>query len=82
MLLAAALILSGCATSESDEYIVSDLAPEEEVICKRQRPVGSHIPVRVCRTRAQIEADKEAAMREVGPLRTIGGDETGGRPRN
>lgn len=82
--LAGLLSLSACSTTDSKEgdYIVSSLSPEEEVICKRQRPVGSHIPVTICRTRAQIQADQEAAMREVGPMRTMGGDESGGRPRN
>ena len=30
-------------------------------ICKRQRQTGSHIPRTVCRTQAQIDADREAA---------------------
>ena len=38
----------------------------DEVICKRQRPVGSHIPVRVCRTRAQIEREREVLYRTFG----------------
>jgi hypothetical protein len=63
--------LIGCSSNET----VSDetLAYEEprfdpnEVICKRQRPVGSHVPVRVCRTRLQMERDREAAYRNFGP---------------
>lgn len=76
--LAAALcILAGCSSTGSrpDEPIVADLAPGEELICRRYRPVGSHIPVEVCRSRAEIEAAREAALRSVGPLRPMSGGE-------
>ena len=68
--------LVSCSSSERrpDEPIVADLSPGEEIVCRRQRPVGSHIPVEVCRTRAEIEAAQEAASRAVGPLRTMSGD--------
>jgi len=69
--------LTGCATTDGNQgdYLVQDLSSREEVICKRQRHLGSHIPVTVCRTRAQIEADQQAAMRSVGPMRPTGGSE-------
>jgi len=38
----------------------------DEVICKRQRPVGSHVPKMVCRTRRQMELDREAVYRNFG----------------
>jgi hypothetical protein len=47
------------------------------IVCKTQRKVGSHIPVRVCRTRGEMEAAQKAAMEMAGPLRTMGG--TGNR---
>jgi hypothetical protein len=48
---------------------------KDEVVCRTQRAVGSHIPRRVCRTRAEMEAAQKAAIETAGPLRTMGGDE-------
>ena len=69
--------LAGCASGgdPADQPYVADLPPGEEVICRRYRPVGSHIPTTVCRTRAEMEAAREAAERAVGPLRTMSGSE-------
>lgn len=36
-------------------------ANPNEVVCKRIREVGSHIAKRVCKTRAQLEAEQSAA---------------------
>lgn len=72
--------LSACSGNETEPD--GTIAYEEprfdrnEVICKRQRPVGSHVPVRVCKTRAQMEMDREAAYRNYGP----GAPETGDLP--
>ena len=35
--------------------------PADELICKRVRETGSNISRKVCRTRAQIEAESESA---------------------
>ena len=35
----------------------------EKVVCKKQRPTGSHLPVRVCLTRAQWEELSAASQR-------------------
>ena len=72
--------LAGCASNESEPESVAydNLPPDrDEVICRRQRPVGSHVPVTVCRTRGQMERDREAAMRIYGP----GAPEMGDLPR-
>ena len=37
----------------------------EKLICRRERPTGSHISRRVCRTVAEMEAAREAARRSV-----------------
>ena len=42
-------------------------APEERVICRRERTVGSHRQVTSCRTAAQREADREEALRSWTP---------------
>lgn len=72
-----AVVLAACAASETvpEDSVAYQEPPMDpnEVVCKRQRPIGSHIPVTVCRTRAQMEADREAALRATGPLRTMGG---------
>jgi predicted kinase len=45
----------------------------DEIVCRRQHVVGSHFKKTVCRTRAEIEAEREAAqmaLREAkGPTR-------------
>ncbi len=68
--------IAACATGEnsSDNIYENKYEARNELICRRQRTVGSHIPVQICRTRAQIEADREAAMRMVGPLSTESGN--------
>lgn len=48
---------------------------QDEVVCRKVRTVGSYVPKRVCRTRAQIEAEREAVLDGVGPLRPMAGDE-------
>ena len=72
--------LMGCSANDTEPDESGELVAYDEpgpdpnqLVCKQQRPVGSHIPVRVCRTRAQIEADRERALRSTGPLRTMGG---------
>ncbi|MCF7518647.1 MULTISPECIES: hypothetical protein [unclassified Pseudoalteromonas] len=50
-----AVLMSGCASS-SDEQ-----ASNDGLICKREKPTGSNIPTRVCRTPEQIAAmEKES----------------------
>ena len=70
-------LLVACSANDTvpdDGLVYNEPAMDpNQVICKRQRPAGSHIPRRVCRTRAQIEQDREAALRATGPLRTMGG---------
>ena len=46
-----------------------------ELICRRERVTGSHMPVRVCRTRAQINAEQRGAeefLRQVGSVQGEG----------
>jgi len=71
-------IVAGCASSgesgavPSDVATASDAAAAEttvadaqdpnEMICRRERPTGSHFSRRVCRTRAQLEAEQAATQ--------------------
>ena len=77
LVLTGSAVFSACSSpgSQPDEQpYVADLSPDEELVCRRYRAVGTHIPVEVCRTRAELEAEREASMRSVGPLRSMGGD--------
>jgi len=40
-------------------------AEDSERVCRRERVAGSHIPMRVCRTRAQVRAQDEASRRQL-----------------
>lgn len=93
---AVAAVLTACGSSspepdESQEDVVlagvlDDDLVKERVICKRQRPLGTHVAVKVCKTESQIEAERKAAQDSMGMLRTISGDnsgmETGSQSRN
>jgi hypothetical protein len=48
-------------------------AKGEELVCKRERVVGSHIAKRTCRTRAQVEAERELSKQTMGELEKTGG---------
>lgn len=70
-------VFSACSSAGSQpdtRPYVADLSPDEELVCRHYRAVGSHIPVEVCRTRGELEAEREATMRTVGPLRPMGGN--------
>lgn len=80
LVVAAVIALLGIVSCSATDTVAEDglvynepAMDPNQLVCKRQRPVGSHIPRRVCRTRAQIEQDREAALRSTGPLRTMGG---------
>jgi hypothetical protein len=53
------------AAMTSDEKVAAYNEAQEEqnqVVCRRERPVGSRISKTVCRTRAQIEEERRAAQ--------------------
>lgn len=70
------LLLGACATGdpEAEAERLANAPPKDAIVCRRQRPVGSYIPVNVCRKREDADADREAAQRTMGPLRTMSGD--------
>lgn len=61
-----ALLLAGCASGErpKEQHVVNE---EGEVvqICRIEKPIGSHIGRRVCRTPQEMEELREAAQSEV-----------------
>ena len=58
---AAAAPASG-AQEQGSKWHQSD---DSERVCTRERVAGSNIPKRVCRTRAQVEAQEEASRRQL-----------------
>jgi hypothetical protein len=42
---------------------------EAEVVCKRQRVAGSHIPREVCRTRTQLRQEQDSSDRRIQEMR-------------
>ena len=85
----AALALGCASTSGSEAERDLDLASaveehnaqaeeKDRVVCTKERPTGSHIPRRVCRTVADIERERERVER-MG--RTAGGGAPESGPR-
>lgn len=44
---------------------------KSDVVCERIRPVGSNIPTTRCRSRAEIEAEREAAYRAIDRMQQV-----------
>ncbi len=57
------LVLSACATQPTDniQTMLSDSSDQNKslYVCTRERPLGSHMLRRVCRSRAQLEAEEK-----------------------
>jgi hypothetical protein len=49
---------------------------DDKLICEMERPVGSNIPKRVCRTQAQIDREREAAQDKMRELTRPGPRDT------
>jgi hypothetical protein len=85
----ASVLLAACGAPSSVQTAAAPEAPAstaaagsgDDLICTREYPTGSNIPVRKCRTLAQIEADKAAStesLRRVqagGPNAKLGGNQ-------
>ena len=66
-LLMVSVAMVGCASnpSGSDDrvaYSESSDADGEDLVCTREKPIGSNRIVKTCRTRAQVDADREASQ--------------------
>jgi hypothetical protein len=53
------------ASSEAKAAAEQEKKDEAQLICDYEKPTGSNIPEKVCRMREQIEADRDAAQREI-----------------
>ena len=69
-------MLVACATgdTQSEAERAANAPPKDDIVCRRQRPVGSYVPVNVCRKREDADADRKEAQRVMGPLRPMSGD--------
>lgn len=70
LVLATAIVIAACsfplAASESADAPsgapqAAETEVEEKLICTAERKTGTRMPVRVCRTQAQINAEREQA---------------------
>lgn len=59
---------------EDSHMVVDGGYADDKVICRRQRVVGSNVPVRVCKTESQMRAEREALEKTIGSLRPFTGD--------
>ncbi len=62
----ALLSLGACSTDRSHSPGVTRLA---NGICTTETPIGSHRPKQVCRSNAQIEAEKKQAQHALNKVR-------------
>ncbi len=62
-LVSAVCILSNCATSSSGDKLTKVDVDKLPIHCFREVPTGSHLPVTVCRSKEQIEQERELARR-------------------
>lgn len=58
-ILTLALGLAGCANSESSTAQAK--AEDDGMVCKMEKPTGSNIATRVCRTPEELERERELA---------------------
>ena len=70
----ATLIAAGCAATEPSQTV----ADSGGVICAREYPTGSSIPITKCKTAAQREQERRDTEADVQALRR--GTGTSGRP--
>ena len=80
-LIAIALVgISACASADRAPDILAAGDPVvadekvDRVVCRRQREVGSHVPVTVCLPESQMEAERGELQKAIGPLRPMTGD--------
>jgi hypothetical protein len=83
--------LTACATntgvrvSEEDtqlnKAVISHnqtVKPADKLVCKRERPTGSRLTKKICRTQSQIDAERAAGKKTMDKIRTgstMGGGE-------
>ena len=56
-------LLSSCISTEhsSDRTNVGSAGNSDGLVCKTEKPTGSHRSIRICRTVAEVDSDKKEA---------------------
>ena len=78
--------LSACVSSNSSQSagetqgVENDLESQPQLICKREKVTGSNRKQKVCRTKAQIERERQAA-KEIIRRAAIGSGVNQDRPQ-
>jgi len=62
-IVSAVCILSNCATSSSGDKLTQIDVDKLPIHCSKEVPTGSHLPITVCRSKEQIERERELARR-------------------
>ncbi len=70
VVLAGLMAFGACATDRSPAPAVTRLPAG---MCTSEKPLGSHRPTRVCRSNAQIEADRKQAQETLNQVRKTPG---------
>ena len=65
-------------SQSSGTAVTAEKTPHEEakLICEMERPVGSNIPKRVCRTQAEIDRERAAAQDKIREISRSGPRQT------
>jgi starvation-inducible outer membrane lipoprotein len=76
-----AVLLTGCISTEhsSDRANQKVAVNADGLVCKREKPTGSHRSVRICRTVSEVEHDKEEAAETTRRARNQSQISTGSR---
>lgn len=61
----------------ADEVSAPAPSPADELVCHYEKPTGSRMRVRICRTQAQIQADEEEKQRALDEVRARGNQRNG-----
>lgn len=79
-IIALALLLTGCiSTDHSSDQASSVVAVNADgLVCKREKPTGSHRSVKICRTVAEMEREKAEVDEATRRIRNQSQISTGG----
>lgn len=68
-----ALLASACATPDStSQSLAASESDDDDLICRTERPLGSRLGVRVCRTREEIEQQRQLDQEAIDRNRAQG----------
>ena len=76
-----AILLSGCISTEhsSDRANQEVAVNSDGLVCKREKPTGSHRSVKICRTVSEVQRDKAEAEEATRRIRNQSQISTGSR---